>query len=150
MNLKSDCSLTGFLKMVIMMVIMVLMMMLPHMLPARHRFNLKLAMVVMLMTLIMMMMVTININFHLIMIEMPDWSKYGATKSITSSLSLVIVIAATTMSTCNIIKAIVMDNKIMIITKNSRFPDIKQNIWSKHSTSPVTKSPTTPVQVPLT
>ena len=33
-----------------------------------------------------------------IMIEIPDWSKYGATKSTTSSRSLVIVIPATAMS----------------------------------------------------
>ena len=33
-----------------------------------------------------------------IMMEIPDWSKYGATKSTTSSLSLVMVIPATAMS----------------------------------------------------
>ena len=32
------------------------------------------------------------------MMEMPDWSKYGATKSTTSSLSEVMVMGATTMS----------------------------------------------------
>ena len=81
---------------------------LPHWLPADHHFRL----IPMMMMMIIDHVHNHHQNIHLMMIEMPDWSKQGATKSITSSLSLVIVIAATTISTCNIVQIIRNNHQI--------------------------------------